>query len=201
MSLHRALPLTSSSLRALDVLLRGARQPINSEFAVARHLSSFARTRPALPRFPRPGPARVPRRQFHSTRGHRDRPRTEGAEDGDAAARSFSERLKALGKQYGWVALGVYLGLSALDFPFCFLAVRLLGTERIGRWEHKILDSFWGAAGSVFPGMTEWREKREEARREKEATEAGLTGEGSLDAIAEGGAAGPGTASMLTSFP
>lgn len=52
-----------------------------------------------------------------------------------AAAPSLSQRLKALSKEYGYSALGVYLALSALDFPFCFLAVRYLGAERIGRWE------------------------------------------------------------------
>lgn len=35
--------------------------------------------------------------------------------------------------------MGVYLALSALDFPFCFLAVRLLGTDRIGHWEHVVV--------------------------------------------------------------
>lgn len=48
---------------------------------------------------------------------------------------SLSQRLKALSKEYGYSALGVYLALSALDFPFCFLAVRHLGAERVGRWE------------------------------------------------------------------
>lgn len=37
--------------------------------------------------------------------------------------------------------------LTALDFPFCFLAVRWLGTDRIGRWESAILDMFW----SIIP--------------------------------------------------
>lgn len=35
----------------------------------------------------------------------------------------------------------MYLGLSVLDFPFCFLAVRLAGPERIGQIEHSILSS------------------------------------------------------------
>lgn len=30
--------------------------------------------------------------------------------------------------------------LSALDFPFCFAAVRYLGTDRIGRWEHVVVE-------------------------------------------------------------
>jgi hypothetical protein len=52
---------------------------------------------------------------------------------------SLSGRLRKLSREYGWSALGVYLLLSALDFPFCFLAVRTLGTDRIGRWEHIVL--------------------------------------------------------------
>ncbi|KAL7272556.1 DUF1279 superfamily [Rhizina undulata] len=55
---------------------------------------------------------------------------------------SFSARMKSLSKEYGYSALGVYLGLSALDFPFCFLAVRTLGTERIGAWEEAAVS--WG---------------------------------------------------------
>lgn len=47
--------------------------------------------------------------------------------------------MRKLSREYGWSALGVYLLLSGLDFPFCFLAVRTLGTDRIGRWEHIVL--------------------------------------------------------------
>jgi hypothetical protein len=47
--------------------------------------------------------------------------------------------MKKLSREYGWSALGVYLLLTALDFPFCFLAVRMLGTDRIGHWEHVAL--------------------------------------------------------------
>jgi hypothetical protein len=32
--------------------------------------------------------------------------------------------------------------LTALDFPFCFLAVRMLGTDRIGHWEHVVVTWF-----------------------------------------------------------
>jgi len=69
------------------------------------------------------------------------------------ASQSLSQRLKQLSKEYGWTAVGVYLGLSALDFPFCFLAVRLLGTERIGRWERAIVDGFWSIASIPFPNL------------------------------------------------
>lgn len=54
---------------------------------------------------------------------------------------SLSQRLKKLSREYGWSALGVYLLLTAADFPFCFLAVRLLGTDRIGHWEHVVLET------------------------------------------------------------
>lgn len=47
--------------------------------------------------------------------------------------------------------MGVYLGLSALDFPFCFLAVRLLGTDRIGHYEEVVKDGFWNLVRLVFP--------------------------------------------------
>ena len=41
---------------------------------------------------------------------------------------SLSARMRTLSKEYGYAALGVYLGLTALDFPFCFLAVRMIGS-------------------------------------------------------------------------
>lgn len=47
----------------------------------------------------------------------------------------------------------VYLGLSALDFPFCFLAVRLIGPDRIGEVEHKIVDWFWHWVAVFAPSM------------------------------------------------
>lgn len=47
----------------------------------------------------------------------------------------------------------MYFGLSALDFPFCFLAVRLIGPDRIGEVEHKIVDWFWHGVAVVAPSM------------------------------------------------
>ncbi|KAK4071456.1 uncharacterized protein Triagg1_6117 [Trichoderma aggressivum f. europaeum] len=44
---------------------------------------------------------------------------------------SLSGRFKKLSREYGWSAVGVYFALSVLDFPFCFLLVRVVGTERI----------------------------------------------------------------------
>jgi len=75
-----------------------------------------------------------------------------------APAPSLSQRLRKLSREYGWSALGVYLTLSALDFPFCFLAVRLLGTERIGRWEHVVLGAFWDVVRIPFPDFVNDRQ-------------------------------------------
>jgi hypothetical protein len=49
--------------------------------------------------------------------------------------------------------VGVYFALSALDFPFCFLAVRALGTERIGQWEHNVVQYVKSIIAIPFPGL------------------------------------------------
>lgn len=61
--------------------------------------------------------------------------------------------MRKLSREYGWAAFGIYLGLSALDFPFCFLAVRWLGTDRIGQWEHAVVE--WVRRAIPF----QWPEK------------------------------------------
>jgi hypothetical protein len=66
-------------------------------------------------------------------------------------ALSLSQRLKKLSREYGWSAVGVYFALSLLDFPFCFLAVRLLGTDRIGRYEAVLKNGFWSVVRIAFP--------------------------------------------------
>lgn len=59
---------------------------------------------------------------------------------------SLAGRLKKLSREYGWSAVGVYAGLSILDFPFCFLIVRIVGADKIGRptvtcWVYGMLTS------------------------------------------------------------
>lgn len=70
---------------------------------------------------------------------------------GSPEPQTLSARMRKLSREYGWSALGVYLGLSVLDFPFCFLAVRWLGTERIGRWEHAVIEAFWDGVEKIYP--------------------------------------------------
>lgn len=70
--------------------------------------------------------------------------------------------------------MGIYLGLSVLDFPFCFLAVKWFGTERIAEIEHAIIDGFWGIVEKGFPALKEKREHKQELERlANEATREG----------------------------
>ena len=64
---------------------------------------------------------------------------------------SITQRLRKLSREYGYSAVGVYIFLSALDFPFCFLAVRTLGTDRIAYWEHQAIAWFWKIVPWPFP--------------------------------------------------
>lgn len=66
-------------------------------------------------------------------------------------APSVSQRLKKLSREYGWTALAVYLGLSLIDFPICFIAVRLLGTDRIGHYEEVLKNALWSVVRVVLP--------------------------------------------------
>jgi len=89
-----------------------------------------------------------------------------------------------MSKKYGWAVVGIYLGLSALDFPFCFLAVRWFGPERIGHLEHVIVDHVWRAVETVIPGLKEKREKNE-ALAEAEGKGRDLVGLGSAPSAEE----------------
>ena len=72
----------------------------------------------------------APKRGFRFSAWRRNNTTGEQATE---AKLTLSQRLKKLSKEYGWAAVGVYLGLSVLDFPFCFLLVRIVGTDTIGK--------------------------------------------------------------------
>ncbi len=110
---------------------RGPAAPWNQRALI----SQLTAPRPtvARPRFVRvKTPFFRARRPFHSSRPRRAEA---GPKEGNAApaeSLSLSARLKKLSREYGWTAVGVYLAFSVLDFPFCFLLVRTVGTEKIG---------------------------------------------------------------------
>lgn len=60
--------------------------------------------------------------------------------------------MRKLFREYGRSAFGVYILLSVLDFPVCFAAVRFLGVDRIGHYEHVVMDSMKRAWGFVAGG-------------------------------------------------
>ncbi|VVT44500.1 uncharacterized protein SAPINGB_P000437 [Magnusiomyces paraingens] len=50
--------------------------------------------------------------------------------------------IKALMAKYGYSALGVYLGLSAVDLPLSFLFVHSVGPERMEAWTSQVKGYF-----------------------------------------------------------
>ena len=75
--------------------------------------------------------------------------------------------------------------LSALDFPFCFAAVRYLGTDRIGRYEHVLVERVKGAVPESV--REAWR-----TRTPGEAVGGGAGGETGVEgyAVVEGDGVG-----------
>jgi N-terminal acetyltransferase 2 len=76
-------------------------------------------------------------RLFHTTRARRSQvnpsPNPTPNLGSPSENLSLGQRMRKLSREYGWSALGVYLALTALDFPFCYMLVRYLGTDRIGK--------------------------------------------------------------------
>lgn len=68
--------------------------------------------------------------------------------------------MKKLSRDYGWAAFYVYMGLTALDLPFCYLAVVSIGPETVGHWEHIVVSNVkaflqWPLAGSGHEHISE----------------------------------------------
>lgn len=87
------------------------------------------------------------------------------------ASLSLSQRLRKLSREYGYTALGVYMGLLVLDFPFCFLAVQYLGADRIGRYEHVVVENLKNIVRIPFPGVLETKDTQEATATAEEVKE------------------------------
>ncbi|KAK6510090.1 hypothetical protein TWF481_004802 [Arthrobotrys musiformis] len=102
--------------------------------------------------------------------------------NGNGHSQTVGERMRALFKEYGMSAVGVYFLLSVLDFPFCFLFVKMVGTEKIAHYEHIIVNGFWNvmpeAVRQFRPAATK------EAKAEAERVAVGIGGD--IDALAHG---------------
>jgi hypothetical protein len=59
--------------------------------------------------------------------------------------------VKKLIQQYGYSALGIYLGISLIDLPICFLVVHSAGEEKIRELQDKFLTwiGYKNSAGST----------------------------------------------------
>ncbi|KAI1372886.1 hypothetical protein F4677DRAFT_237406 [Hypoxylon crocopeplum] len=109
-------------------------------------------------------PFRSTRRPFSRTSRLRDS-KSSPKEAADQEPQGITARLRKLSREYGWAALGVYIGLTVLDFPFCFLLVRSVGTERIGEIEHFVVSN----ASKVIPESV--RDKWHEYRKSMKSAE------------------------------
>lgn len=73
--------------------------------------------------------------------------------------------MKDLVKEYGYSALGIYLGLSMIDLPLLYLAVHSMGKEKIETYENTLKNTF---GYGVTP---EELEAKQAERRAKEKLE------------------------------
>ncbi|CAI6338185.1 unnamed protein product [Periconia digitata] len=177
----------NTSTRALTPLWRASLSPLSRQAAVtpptifARTLQrSFvsttrpvSRSKPTLPSFQQTASSLLrgqrtclPRRsvRFQSQKKPSQSPDPTPHLGSPEPVLSLSQRLKKLGKQYGWLALGVYSFLTVLDFPFCFMTVRLLGPERIGHYEHVIVEGAKKILRIPFPNL--WKESESSSQED-----------------------------------
>ena len=89
---------------------------------------------------------------------------------GSPEPHSITARLKKLSREYGWTVIGVYLALTVADLPFCFLAVKYIGAERIAHAEHVVVGGAKELVGRVFPNLFS---KDSEEDAEEEVAQAG----------------------------
>jgi hypothetical protein len=77
---------------------------------------------------------RQPAIQAQAKRGFRFSPwrRNKGSAGKSEESLSLGQRFRKLSKEYGKAAVVVYFMLSILDYPFFFLLVRAVGTDRVG---------------------------------------------------------------------
>ena len=158
--LFSAPTFTSARPRLLQTLQVQSRTLFSKRPSKATSFSSLPRWRQTVPG------------RLRNIRHNSNKPTPSAVqENGNAAQQSLSARFKELSRRYGYAAVGVYLGLSVIDFPFCFLAVRMVGPERVGEVEHAIVDAFWSLVSYVVPSMAPESRTENETLVEAEARE------------------------------
>ncbi|KAI1258649.1 peptide alpha-N-acetyltransferase Nat2 [Xylariaceae sp. FL1019] len=167
--------LSSNNGRLLRRNLTLPSQPCSSRQAVLR-ISGVSRAIRDLPARPRTSgtvqrslrsPVRTNRRSFHNSSRKRSANPDPTKPKAPEKPQGLSARLKKLSREYGWSAVGVYFALSVLDFPFCFLLVRVVGTDRIGELEHWVVSHATNMIPhSVRDRWNEYRQALKQAERE-----------------------------------
>lgn len=114
--------------------LKFAGRPLRRDYSSARPLLSNGQHGTTRPRLVNTTRRAVTANGRSATRGFRFSPwrRSKGAGAGGEESLSMGQRFRKLSKEYGKAAVVVYFALSILDYPFFFLLVRLVGTERVG---------------------------------------------------------------------
>jgi hypothetical protein len=106
--------------------------------------SSLSRTQPRTTLWGRPAPSRpfltsaVKRFVTGSSSSGSSSSSSSGSTTKNA--QSLSERLRALFRNYGWAALAVYIGVSAIDFGLTFVAIYAVGADHVRNAEDWVLD-------------------------------------------------------------
>lgn len=67
--------------------------------------------------------------------------------------------------------MGIYVALSILDFPLCFLAVKLLGEKRVAHAEHVVVDGVKSMFSRFLPQAPESKEQEESVPDDNESNE------------------------------
>ncbi|KAL8305429.1 hypothetical protein RB597_003748 [Gaeumannomyces tritici] len=112
----------------------------------------------------------APSRGFHGSRPRRTG-RSSPIPEVPEESLSLSQRMKKLSREYGWATVGIYFALSVLDFPFCFLLVRVVGTDRIAEIEHVVVSN----VSQLIPTRVQelWNEWRASRAAGKESSSEG----------------------------
>lgn len=70
------------------------------------------------------------------------------------APKTLSGRLKHLIKTHGWYALGVYIGISTLDFTLTFATIYFLGADQVSAVTNRLKDSMTQTVGWPAPSQS-----------------------------------------------
>ncbi|TLS24514.1 hypothetical protein PpBr36_08350, partial [Pyricularia pennisetigena] len=118
----------------------------------------------------------TPRRTFHSSKSRRSNKEKPEASPKEAEIPdeylSLSQRMRKLSRVYGRATIFVYFALSIADFPFCFLLVRFVGTDRISEIERRVVSNVSQfAPANVKDLWHQWKSWRWQGEEDKEAVE------------------------------